>query len=242
MSQAHSFSDFLTRPSSSWTGVIALLSLGVIGNLVTGLIGLLSGTSVVQLALWVLSILALLGGIYWIWRRPEPLVLVPQALQPPRRRGLIVLVGTGRPGEDPMRQSAWSAIEYHFSQSREVGLERCWLIATAGEKGSLPIAQELEKLCSAKNIVPIIRTVADPFSVQESYELVQRIYEQEVPENGLLESDVIADFTGGVKPMSAGMILACGDRRMMQYMYGRKQGVASTPRLVEFAPRGQQRR
>jgi hypothetical protein len=59
-----------------------------------------------------------------------------------------------------------------------------------------------------------------------------------VPKASLSEREVIADFTGGVKPMSAGMILACGDRRPMQYMYGRKEGIASIPRIIEFAQRG----
>ena len=43
-----------------------------------------------------------------------------------------------------------------------------------------------------------------------------------------------ADFTGGTKPMSAGMILACGEARPMQYTYGRKDGVASVPRRVDL--------
>jgi CRISPR/Cas system-associated protein Csm6 len=155
-----------------------------------------------------------------------------------KHRGLIVLVGTGRPGEDPMSQSAGIAIEYHMSAGQESGLEMCWLIATAGESGSLPIAQKLKEACQARNVKADIRTVSDPFSVQESYDLVQRIYDEEVPKASLSEREVIADFTGGVKPMSAGMILACGDRRPMQYMYGRKEGIASIPRIIEFAQRG----
>ena len=87
-----------------------------------------------------------------------------------------------------------------------------------------------------------IRTVSDPFSVQETYELIQKIYAKELDEFNLSETEVIADFTGSTKPMSAGMILACGDRRPMQYMYGREAGVASVPRLVEFSPQGRRRR
>ena len=68
----------------------------------------------------------------------------------------------------------------------------------------------------------------------------RRVSDQPYFEASLTEDQVIADFTGGVKPMSAGMILACGETRPMQYMYGRKEGIASVPRLIEFQPRGGQ--
>jgi hypothetical protein len=231
MVQRRRFSDFLASPPRGWVGIISLLGFGVVGNLVAGLITLVAETSAWQLILWVLSILAVIWGAFAVWSRTKPLVLVPEDQRPSKHRGLILLVGTGRPGEDPMQQSAGIAITYH-----QPVLKTCWLIATAGEGGSLPIAETLAEQCRIASIQPHIRTVADPFSVQESYNLVERIYTQEVPRAGLTKHQVIADFTGGVKPMSAGMILACGETRPMQYMYGRKKGIASVPRLIEFKP------
>ncbi len=227
------FSEFLNRPPGGWTGTLVLLGLGVAGNILSTLISLQVGASPWLLGLLVVSIFALFGGIYRVRRQSTPRVLVPEDKQPKKHRGLIVLVGIGRPGEDPMQQSAGIAISYH-----QPVLQACWLIATAGETGSLPIAQILADQCETAGVQPYIRTVADPFNVQESYELVERIYTQEVPKAGLAEDQVIADFTGGVKPMSAGMILACGDQHPMQYMTGRKGGIASIPISVEFAPRG----
>jgi hypothetical protein len=165
------------------------------------------------------------------WWEPA-LVLVPEEDLPEKHRGLIVIVGTGRPGEDPFAQSAWKAIEYHLSD--DAGLAYCWLIATTGTTGSLPTAQVLRERCQEKGVVARVCPVNDPFGVQESYKVVLQIYTQYVPKVGLSEREVIADFTGGTKPMSVGMVLACGDRRSMQYMYGRKRGVASIPRLIEF--------
>jgi hypothetical protein len=231
------FSDFLLTPPGGWTGVIVLLGVGVVGELVATLVGLTLGSSLWLLGLSVVSAVALLGSIYWVQQQSKPRVLVPEDEQPIKHRGLIVLVGIGRPGEDPMRQSAGAAIEYHIATGQEAGLETCWLIATGGESGSLPIAYRLQEACRSRNITTFIRTVADPFSLQETYDVVQRIYTEEVPKAGLSEHEVIADFTGGVKPMSAGMILACGDHRPMQYMTGRKGGIASVPKLVRFTPR-----
>lgn len=170
--------------------------------------------------------------------RPQ-LDLVPEAQKPARHPGLIVLVGTGRKETaDPMTEPAVPAIEYHLGTSDHPGpLRACWLIATVGEKGSLPRARAI-KAAFADRIPDIyVRTLADPFSVQEAHDCVEKIYAEEIAQVGLTESQVIADFTGGVKPMSAGMILACRERRPMQYMYGHRPGIASVPRLVEFVPR-----
>jgi hypothetical protein len=164
-------------------------------------------------------------------------VLVPEDERPAKYRGLIILVGTGRPGEPPMRQAAWKTIEHHLSSADEPGLETCWLIASKGEKGSVPIAQQYKAACEDREVTAYVRAV-DAFDLQAAYDVVQRIYEEEVPRAGLTEQEVICDFTGGTKLMSAGMILACDDRRPMQYMYGRKTGIASVPTRVPFTRRG----
>jgi hypothetical protein len=232
------FIDFLLSPPRGFAGITALMGAGVVGNLLAGVITVVWGSTLWQLAIWILSILALLYAVYLFWRRSRPQMLLPENQQPGKHRGLILLVGTGRPGEDPMSQSAGDAITYHLSDGYEAGLEVCWLVASSGEKGSFPVAQRIQEVCQGKGVTAPIYTIADPFSVQETHDLVQRIYAEAVPQAGLSEDDVIADFTGGVKPMSAGMVLACGERRAMQYMYGRKKTVASVPRLIEFTPRG----
>jgi len=227
MKRQGSLADFLVRPGGGWRGLITLLGIGVVGNLVATVVTLATGTSVWMLLLWMVSIVVLLVGI-WAVSRPQDLVLVPKDQRPDQYPGLIVLVGTGRPGEDPLTQSAGVAISHHQS-----ALKTCWLIASAGERGSLPVAQDLQRAYDGENFETRIRTMADAFDVQESYDLVERIYSEEVPEAGLREEQVIADFTGGTKPMSAGMILACGETRPMQYTYGRKDGIASVPRRVD---------
>lgn len=240
MADNEGFTTFLLRPPRGWAGFTVAFSFGVIGNLVAGLIGLVSGTSAWQLGLWIVSILVLLAVA---WRAylarsiPSPLVLVAEEQRPPKYRGLIVLVGTGRPDEDPFAQAAWATIKYHLTDGQGVGLQHCWLIASEGVGGSLPIAMQYKERCAEINVRAYTPPIANAFVVQDTYDVVQQIYEKLVPAVGLSEQQVIADITGGTSPMSAGMALACGDRRPMQYMYGRK--VASVPRLIKFAPRGQ---
>jgi hypothetical protein len=230
------FADFLNDPATGWTRVIVTQGIGLAINLIATLIAVASGDWR-WLSLWVLSMIALVLGLYMIRRQSEPLILVPENEQPMKQRGLIILVGTGRPGEDPMKQSAGIAITYHSALPGEgAGLKTCWLVASGGEGGALPVAQTLKKQCESRQVTAFIHET-DAFDVQATYEVVQKIYADEVPRAGLAEQEVIADITGGTKPMTVGMALACGDRRSMQYMYGRKEGIASIPRLIRFAPR-----
>lgn len=231
MKRSSGFADFLVNPPGDWNGIVALLGFGLLGSLLNDLLPLSTAWQRIILSL---SLVALLWGIYAVWRRKKPKVLVPQEQQPEKHPGLILLIGTGRPGEDALDQSALDAIDYHQDVSGGNGLKVCWLIASGGETGSLPIAQKVEAMLKTRNIKGIIRVVRDAFDVQDTYNVVRKIYQEELEKEGLSRDQVIADFTGGVKPMTVGMILACGDHQKMQYMYGRKKGVASIPRLVEF--------
>jgi hypothetical protein len=54
------------------------------------------------------------------------------------------------------------------------------------------------------------------------FELVQQIY-KEAEALGIPRSEIIADYTGGTKSMTAGLILACTEQdRDLQYMKPRR--------------------
>lgn len=230
MSERTTIPAAILSPQSDWSGIFVTLGFGIIGNTFVVIIDWFSGPSVIVNSIIILVTAALIYLAIKIRNRTAPLQLIPDTRQPPPHRGLIVLVGTGRPGEDEMSQSAGKAIEYHADK-----LKYCWLIASGGEKGSVPVAQKLEQICKDKHIEPFIHTIHDPFeSVQESYDLITEIYDNELEACGLTSNEVIADFTGGTKPMSVGMVLACGHQRAMQYMVGRKEGIATQPVLIRF--------
>ena len=59
--------------------------------------------------------------------------------------------------------------------------------------------------------------------MEDTYTQVLRIYEEELPQRGLKAEEIIADITGGQKPMTAGMALACLAKNLdMQYMKARR--------------------
>lgn len=112
---------------------------------------------------------------------------------PPRFKGLIIMVSTPA--------IAREAIEYHKEE-----LQCCWLITTPEMK------QRAEKLREQyEKAIPyvIIRPMADMYDTRGCYQLVRDILQQEALRLGLESTEVIADITGGTKPMTMGMILAC---------------------------------
>ncbi len=134
-------------------------------------------------------------------------------IRPAPMPGLIVLVSPRRVTEQLHKLSAFEAIEYH-----RAALKHCWLIASSGEGGSFATAQELAQHFGHYQVTCSIWQVIDAASIAETFALIDWFYTQRVPMVGLSETQVIADITGGTKPMTAGMVLACGRRRPMQYM------------------------
>lgn len=163
--------------------------------------------------------------------------LAAELERPPQHPGLMVLVGPGRVGTDPTKQSAGAAIQHHLD-----ALKHCWLLV--GETSSKPekpdyrgatdIARELVILCSDNGVMAHIWPVAEPFSAQSTYRLLQVLFATEVRTARLTAREVICDFTGGTKAMSAGMILACGTQRPMQYMTFAEDRSGSIPLLMQF--------
>ena len=99
----------------------------------------------------------------------------------------------------------------------------------------MPVAREVRKRYESRCDKIILHALNSAFDVQEAYLLVRRIYAEEAAKHGLDAAHIIADFTGGTKPMTAGMVLACREGRWpMQYMSGREGEIVSTPMLVRF--------
>lgn len=155
-------------------------------------------------------------------------IAVEKERRPPRFRGLILLVGTGQSKKGPLDQSALDAIKYHLR-----ALEYCWLIGSGGEHGSREPVDLLLAECEHMGVSATAHYVDDPFSVQESFALVNKLYSEDIREAGLREDEVIADLTGATKPMSFGMLLACSINRPTQYMV-RQPNALSTPMMLRY--------
>jgi len=123
-------------------------------------------------------------------------------------KGIIVFASAGT------NPSAINAITEHIDS-----LEKCWVITGDEDTvtGSLANAlslkdvfkEELEKKPDGgKDFFEIKKlTVDKAYNPSAVYDMVEDIFSN-LPE-GIKETDVISDYTGGTKSMSAGMILAC---------------------------------
>lgn len=172
-------------------------------------------------------------GVWALYKVSEPKpVLQRRAVpkqKPPRYPGLIVLVGTGRgPNTKKLKLSHEVAIEYHMGPTTDLV---CWLITS---KAALEIAHQVKEKYATQCQAIEIEVVDNEFGVQDTYECVRLIYTKEARKYKLKPSQIIADITGGTKPMTAGMLLACQEPWPMQYMFGRPDEIVSEPIAIEF--------
>ncbi|GAB4460120.1 MAG: hypothetical protein OHK0037_06790 [Elainellaceae cyanobacterium] len=197
------------------------------GALTVGLMLLLLGlTYGTNLARW------LMGQL-----RRSPLfaaVEVPQANVVPLQRtypGLIVAMS-------PKPHSpAEEALRFHWNGGQGPHLQDCWMICT---QQSLPFATDLAERLTAEGATQTLRlhygaykvenpempgemfslVVPDALMDDPNYiqQLVNAIY-ADAESLGLAESEVIADYTGATKGLTAGMLLACTrPERPLQYI------------------------
>jgi hypothetical protein len=224
-----------------------LLALLVTGLLVQVLINLLSswleqtmGETPAKILILIVAVGAaalVLWAVLQLLGREPPVEIVPEEEKAPRFPGLVALVGPGRAGADPMKQAAAVALEHHLTDKGPgEPLQVAWLVTSRGERGGVAAA---EAYCNryADRCEMHVRTVADPFDLQETYAVVRRIYREEVPAKGLRPEQVVADLTGGTGMMTAGVALACRDRWPMEYVTGGgRDEMVSAPVLVRWQP------
>ncbi len=139
---------------------------------------------------------------YWLYwrdrqRKPDVQVDVDESRLAPPHAGLIWLFGPGR------FDHLLFALEHHRERG---GAAHCWLVMQNIEPVREAYGQLSQQLLGQE-------TKLHPFYVEEldvqaTYQAVRTIVEREATEAGLTPEQVIADVTGGPKPMTTGMVLA----------------------------------
>jgi hypothetical protein len=159
--------------------------------------------------LFVVLVIVLLFDEYIEGRQIQAIIV--QAKNPPeKRRGLILLVSPTN------TQLPMESIRFHDDR-----LAHCWLIHTsASSQVAAQVELEVqEKYGDRIHIHKNVNLMVDPNKSHATYTVVEDIFSNRLAEVGLLDSEVIADITGGQKPMSVGMALACSAvNRDMQYV------------------------
>ena len=124
-------------------------------------------------------------------RRGRGLGPIADLPNPQKHRGLIFLFSR----EETLRE----AIQYHQPE-----LEHCWLLVTPEMR---------DRAASVVSHFPdlsfTLHPLGDRYDSQACYQTVRDIYRREASRQGISPKQVIADITGGTKPMTMGMIVAC---------------------------------
>lgn len=124
-------------------------------------------------------------------RRGQGLGPITDLPNPQKHQGLIFLFSR----EETLRE----AIQYH--QPR---LEHCWLLVTPEMR---------ERATSVMSHFPdlsfTLHPLGDRYDSQACYQTVLDIYRRGASRQGIPPKQVIADITGGTKPMTMGLIVAC---------------------------------
>jgi hypothetical protein len=159
----------------------------------------------------------------------------------PRKRGLIILVSFGKfvPAGNALEYHSWAGVP----GSKPV-LTHCWLLAGPGEGeySSRGNAERLAEEYNAKGIKAEVWPLADADDIEEAYRAVKIIYQMAQDKYKLTKEDIIADYTGGTKSMTAGMVLAALEQEgSLQFMKPNKyqadgradRAAGSSPRMVQ---------
>jgi hypothetical protein len=222
------------------------LSLGRIqvnGAIVVG------GAAVLLLGLMVIGYSVFL----WIRQRIRTRLVISNIIP---RRGLIVLVSQGRLDDIP----ATAAIRYHYlgekNERSEPVLAHCWLVTSrrAPQEPDVHLStMSNESVTSAwknaqtlkeqyEGLVEMYSRSIDPEDPENIFQVIEEIY-TEAKQLNLKSADLVADFTGGTKMMTVGMVLACTpEDRDLEYMRPRRflgdgrvdPSAGSDPKLVDL--------
>lgn len=132
------------------------------------------------------------------WRQERlrglPNYAVADKSNPPKHQGLIVLVSSA--------EVVQKAIEYHLPE-----LKCCWLIVTPAV-AIQKIATEVQAKFPSGPVFKV-RQIPNEYDTTACLALVGHILSHEAPSQGISRENVIADITGGTKPMTAAAVVAC---------------------------------
>lgn len=173
----------------------------------------------------------------WLWQKSRLLdrVRIREGEPPERKRGLILLVSR--------KESAMYAIQYHLQDRGP--LESVWLVPSNGREEDTygaPTLDEAEKIkieckklaqANGGNLrVEIHETGVSPGDAQDTFDYVNRIFRR----GSYKPNEIIADFTGGTKPMTVGMVMAClpHDRELEYVPYNKVTDKMDGPYLFDY--------
>lgn len=204
------------RPLIFLAGALALALLfeGVI-RLIEGLIEDTPLTTAYWYMFLGIVALFLLGVAFNPWRmlvelfRPSRQASVSEVGKVERRRGLIAIVSTGL-GTSVVAEGAIAHHALVEPPGSPKVLEHCYLIIGPGEGegSSSEHAKRLKREYKGQGVEVHLHELEQSDNIGEMFQKVKHIYDLARSRDGIEAQEIIADYTGGTKTMTAGMVLA----------------------------------
>jgi hypothetical protein len=203
--QSEFWEIFLGGPSSELIGAFALglLVVGIGSNLVYDLLlaPSLDGRAAVGP---LLAMAACTGAAYLLYRRaregrPPVDVVVDESRLAPPHAGLVWLLGPG-PFDHLL-----AALRHHREGG---GAGDCWLVMDESKAVQQAFGRLVDAVADWTPPVDLHPVYLRELDARSAYAAVRDVMTREADEAGLASGEVIADITGGLKPMTAGMVLA----------------------------------
>ncbi len=202
------FIDVLLRgagPSPELLGAFALglLIVGILSNFLYDLLSApgMSWPATTRVIVAAAVLIALAYALYQLDRRRKQTVgaTVDESRLAPPHAGLIWMFGPGR------FDHLLFALEHHQQGG---GGQHCWLIMQDTPTVQRAFNELSQQLLQQQIDTRLHRVYLERVDVQAAYRAVRTIFEREAGEEGLTQEQLIADITGGLKPLTAGMLLA----------------------------------
>ena len=107
---------------------------------------------------------------------------------------------------------AFKAIKCHIGT-----LETCWMLYTDQSIEGMKLLEDfISEMGYDFNQNPVL--IKKPFDIKYIYGIINEIYTNEVRNEGMLQTDVVADITGGTTLMSGAILIARTSDRDVQYL------------------------
>lgn len=220
--------------ASSWlivAFVLGVIALGVFSNLVFTMALELGGGRWLGWAV-VLFVLAILIGLAYAayrydlavaWRAGSLDAEFDEKQVAPPHKGLIWLLSRGN------LDLPLIAIRHHHAAEGAAGhLGHCWVVLTPG---SQELYEQLKARVEEVGFDVLLHPVQlEAVTIEATYRAIDGIYAKKAGEVNLTADDIIADLTGGLKTMTAGMVMACLPHgRALEYIESARDPATGEP-------------
>jgi hypothetical protein len=206
-------------PANFALSIVLLLLMGVAGGLGTDIVKgsaeAAEWTGLAVILLLVAGLGVLLSERIQRWtQRSRQFQKIGLTRSVPRAQALVVFVSKGSG-----RTSARDAALYHAGDGV---LRHLWLLTSEeAETDANWVRAEVEREHPTTAVYPAV-CLPDIYSIPDAKAEVEKI-RKGLLRKGVAENDIVCDFTGMTKHMSAGMIFACAPKEArLQYMHPKR--------------------